>query len=691
MRCKYCGSQLIYPETQHKTFSTGKAVAGAVTFGVVGAAAGFIGKDQKGYKCGACGAFMETTMDFMTESSINRAVKEAERGENRSLYDYFKGQYPNIQADIPATSIAGSSAPVIIPSNQLMSDVDSENASEKDPSRIVKHRYKYAKWEPDAPVYIESIVIETSDSDDLLWAVITNQSAKTIRSAYFEVSVFDDTGDLINEQECVYQGLNIGSEDKFPFDKYFKLGTEVAYQVSMICQKVSFTDNSVWRRTSELQSFMLNEQPKMTDETFPRLKYVRDMLQDYSALDKEAELFLPYEADGFWQCICGHPVRKDALCPKCHASYVKLQELLSQENLVDIQQKAVKARAAARAEKTISLYEDAVKLCKAEEEKAAAEKKAAEEKRIAAEKERIAAEKREAEEQEKRRIQLAEEQALKEAKQKRYRKIGGICAGIVVVLAVGITWYNQYTTEKNYTTAVALMKQGEYEQAIDKFKLVSDYKDASSLIKDTETLIKECTDKENLNAAKSAEENGDVDEAEAYYEQLDSEIVNASKYEYISSHKDSADAITEKYINDLYDEYYERENIIELMNEIYPVTVNMALNRSEDDDFTNLESTVIKEYDEMVFFHMTVEGGLAGHEYSLKLIGNTDMKTGFNSVVYQGSLPANLISFYEKEFDIKSNYIYIHGLSQCEYVEMELLDQESGEVLKTVKMELKHN
>ena len=88
------------------------------------------------------------------------------------------------------------------------------------------------------------------------------------------------------------------------------------------------------------------------------------------------------------------------------------------------------------------------------------------------------------------------------------------------------------------------MKQGEYEQAIDKFKLVSDYKDASSLIKDTETLIKERTDKENLNAAKSAEENGDVDEAEAYYEQLDSEIVNASKYEYISSHKDSADAIT---------------------------------------------------------------------------------------------------------------------------------------------------
>ena len=43
MRCRYCGSKNIHPEVKHKTFSTGKAVAGAVTFGVVGAAAGMIG------------------------------------------------------------------------------------------------------------------------------------------------------------------------------------------------------------------------------------------------------------------------------------------------------------------------------------------------------------------------------------------------------------------------------------------------------------------------------------------------------------------------------------------------------------------------------------------------------------------------------------------------------------------------
>ena len=43
MRCKYCGSNVIHPHTEHKVFSGKKAAAGAVMFGVVGAAAGMIG------------------------------------------------------------------------------------------------------------------------------------------------------------------------------------------------------------------------------------------------------------------------------------------------------------------------------------------------------------------------------------------------------------------------------------------------------------------------------------------------------------------------------------------------------------------------------------------------------------------------------------------------------------------------
>ena len=92
MRCPYCGSKMIYPDVNHKHFSTGKAVVGAVAFGAVGAAAGFIGKDTKGYRCSACGAFSSQTMDMSTELGINSAVRSAEVGDF-SVYNELRRQY----------------------------------------------------------------------------------------------------------------------------------------------------------------------------------------------------------------------------------------------------------------------------------------------------------------------------------------------------------------------------------------------------------------------------------------------------------------------------------------------------------------------------------------------------------------------------------------------------------------------
>jgi hypothetical protein len=96
MRCKHCGSTSVWAETQHKSFSGGKAVAGAVLFGPIGAAAGFIGKDKKGYMCHACGEFADAPMDFVIESQVNNAVRMAENGGDRHMYNYLKKQYYNI-------------------------------------------------------------------------------------------------------------------------------------------------------------------------------------------------------------------------------------------------------------------------------------------------------------------------------------------------------------------------------------------------------------------------------------------------------------------------------------------------------------------------------------------------------------------------------------------------------------------
>ena len=56
MRCRFCGSQSLTQDTEHKNFSAGKAVAGAVILGPIGAMGGFVGKDKSGYRCAECGA-----------------------------------------------------------------------------------------------------------------------------------------------------------------------------------------------------------------------------------------------------------------------------------------------------------------------------------------------------------------------------------------------------------------------------------------------------------------------------------------------------------------------------------------------------------------------------------------------------------------------------------------------------------
>ncbi len=144
MRCRYCGSKLIHPDTQHQSFSSGKAVAGAATFGVVGAAAGFIGKDYKGYKCGSCGAFQESAMDFATEMDVALAISLAENGKDYIKYKAYKSRYPSIE-DVqipeskPVESSSIASAPVV-----NVSDV-TEEKKETNPDYSSKRVVKYKR------------------------------------------------------------------------------------------------------------------------------------------------------------------------------------------------------------------------------------------------------------------------------------------------------------------------------------------------------------------------------------------------------------------------------------------------------------------------------------------------------------------------------------------------------------------
>ena len=518
MRCKFCGSTSLHPDTQHKTFSTGKAVAGAVVFGVVGAAAGLIGKDLNGYRCGACGSFMDSPMDSFTEIQVNGAIRDAEAGRSRALFDYYKGQYPNIQANIPAQVTAGTP---VVPPALPSAPVPLPAAAEGD---TIKRSYRYGLWQPDCPIYVESVILHAGEREDRLSLIAWNQSDKTVRSAYFRVRVLDDTGDEVSTTRCVYQNLSVPGADSrddamLPADKLFPLGTDLAYRVELTCEKVAFEGDEIWRQTEDAGEIALPVQPLLTAENFPRIRYIKTQyadMQKFQALRENIpyapRFAMPVEQDAFWLCCCGHPAKKGEICPYCRDTWPNVEKAFSQKELREIQQKEVKERAAQRAAKTWPLYEAAAaeKARKEEAQKNSvytkalgkqkedtissvqeawdlfhslknyrdsAEKAAecekrlpeleeAERKRI--EEERLAAEKKAEEER------IAAENAAK--KRKKTLSIAIPAAAVCIAAILLVT--QVIIPNSNYNKAKALLDAGQYDEAITAFTALGDYKDS---------------------------------------------------------------------------------------------------------------------------------------------------------------------------------------------------------------------
>lgn len=507
MRCKYCGSNVVHPDTQHKVFSGKKAVAGAVMFGAVGAAAGMIGKDTKGYKCGSCGAFMESPMEYFTESSIDRAIRDAESGGDCSMYNYFKGQYPNIQANIP---VAAAAAPAPV-SYEVHAAALPQEIRVQAPQ--LKHCYNHAIWRPDCPIFVEKVLVKKSENGDVLSLIAWNQSKSAIRSAYFKVTSYDDTGDKITEVSCVYQGLNVAPGGQLPAATEFKLNTDVAYRVEIQCEKVAMADDSVWRNEENLSRITLIPQGPLTKENFPRYKYLRkELAKTTCTVGANADLFMPVKTETHWQCICGHPSLPGEPCRFCRILGKDLEECTSQNHLKAVQQAAVKKIAETRAkaaqelwdqslataydsaaellkgdtissvEKAISAfkklgdYKDAaaqvekatVRLQELKDEKAKREEEA----RIAAEKkaeaERIAAEK------------AAEEKRI--AREKLKKKLITFAAIAAAVFVVFVVVFGVLIPNSNYNKAKDLLANRDFAGAIEILQELEDYKDAPQLL-----------------------------------------------------------------------------------------------------------------------------------------------------------------------------------------------------------------
>lgn len=539
MRCKFCGSKSLHSDSQHKSFSTGKAVAGAAVFGVYGAAAGLIGKDKKGYRCGACGAFMEAPMDVVTEAGIDNAIIAAKNGD-RSMYDYYRRQYPHIEeVALPAVNNDNGNRNYV----ELEIPVSSSTDTEVEEAATIKHSYRDLSWDRTCPVYVESVTILSKENKDYLKIDAVNIAQKSIRSAYFMVSIFDDTGDKIDDIQCVFQNQTAKPGESLSKDTEFALNTGIAYRAQVVCEKAAFSDDSVWRRDENAQVLYLQEQVRAEEGTFPRYQYMKSAVTDESQYDYSGGFYLPVQTDEYWMCVCGLPIKAGCSCPRCGFDYERAETLTSQKELRDRQKKSVRDVASKRAEKTTELYaaawaeesevvykkakdkqrsntpsslEEAAKLYETISEYKDSTELAAqcrEQIPVRIEELRIQEEKRQEErrkqEEERKRRDAEREAARKLAAEraaKRRKTVITLAAVAAACIAVAVVVVKVVIPNSKYNAAMADMKAGDYTAAAEAFEALDGYKDSS------EKVI-ECNTAMDYNAALALKDSGEYETA----------------------------------------------------------------------------------------------------------------------------------------------------------------------------------
>ena len=592
MRCPHCGSRMIVPAADHKNFSVGKAVAGAVVAGPIGAAAGFIGKDIQGYRCNTCGAFSKTPMNAVDESLINTAVERAKNSGDRISYERLCSQYPGIE------QIAGAPKAAVGSDRSLEVETyeDEEDGWEEVSGPSVKRAYAPNKLVKGCPVLVEKVIIQKGTSEDLLALVVRNISGKTLRSVYFKVTVFDDVGDQITECSCVYQGLTAAPGVRLPEEKVFNLKTDVAYKLAIVCEKAAFTDDSVWRQSEEPVEYDLQEMLELTPGNFKEYKYLRILLSQNTHVDENASIFRPVFAPEYRICVCGTPVTDHEKCPVCGLSEEKLLAVIDYNALTECRRALIRENARKRADEMQAIleqakedtYNEAIRLKESktrtgcekavqlfaslEDFKDAASQKALCEdkvkdyiydeaitmtrKRVPRQEDYLAAiqefkkisgwkdadaqiencqkkiEELKAEEERERQEALErerQEELARIAAEKKKRLITVIAVIIgAAALLFFILWQTVIAPSMAYNEAIALMDAGKYEEAIAAFEAMDGHKDSAAKIGECKTAILDG----KYNAAVALMDAGKYEEAIAAFEAL-------------NGHKDSADCIKE--------------------------------------------------------------------------------------------------------------------------------------------------
>jgi|AGTN01.3.fsa_nt_gi hypothetical protein len=296
-----------------------------------------------------------------------------------------------------------------------------------------------------------------------------NISFKTIKAIKISIRAYDVSGaELQGVSEYQYLDLSAARDEEFGQKNAITLPDDVTRSFAVKCGSVVFIDGTTWE--NEGAEWKPLAKPETLTSKLGNLapQYQRDTVA-------RAQFVIADERD-LWLCACG--AINGQIEAKCHACGSKKEALIT---ALDIEK---------------------LKQHKAVFDKEEAEKNA----------------------------KNAEEQKKKKAKTKKTGIIGG--AVTVVVIAVILVITQIIVPSSNYNSAIALMNDGKYEEAINAFKAMGDYNDAPAKIEECKTLSAEAKQEQAYQDALTMLNGGKYEEA-------------ISAFESLEDYKDSAEQITE--------------------------------------------------------------------------------------------------------------------------------------------------
>lgn len=305
---------------------------------------------------------------------------------------------------------------------------------------IVQHE-KRLFWLQDCPVLLQSYALTKNNTNNsiFLQCKFENIADKSIKAMNIAVKCSDVSHqELANVDNFPYLDINVQPYTLFADKTPVALPDNTTRNVCIIPLKVIFSDDTTWENTSE-RAYELAEYEQQPISSLGELadQYKRDLHK--ICTDSEKHNYLPANVNGFTICGCGKVVLNNTeSCPQCGINFQDLLNINDSDKLHD----------------HLTQYEAALA------EKAQQE-------------------------------QLLEQERLQKAalaKQKfktTAKKVGIIGSGVIAIALLGVLTKQVIIPNVQYSNAEHKAQSGEYDEAIQAFIRLGNFKDSSKKVLET--------------------------------------------------------------------------------------------------------------------------------------------------------------------------------------------------------------